>query len=407
MKFWLSNVAFLVASFFLALTAFAYPADYFYESQSTYVFSKNQVVAPSVFATKHINTNVRAVSLDQMIGQMLMLGFSGTKPADQGVQNAQVLLSKGQIGGVILLGSNLQNKQQVKKLISFVKQTAPKGLPPFIAIDQEGGAVQRLRAEHGFTDIPKAIDLAGTVSPKQAFQIYRKMAKELAFVGFNVNFGPVVDLNIVPDNPIIGLKGRSYGVSSSKVQDYARAFVLAHRHYNILTSLKHFPGHGSSWTDSHEEFVDVSSNWKKSELAPYKRLIKHDLVDMVMVGHLYHPSFSDKGKIPASLSQKAIETRLRREIGYKGLVITDDLGMGAVKKYFAFDDALLRAIKAGNDILLLVDGKLATPHEIARIHKVIRDAIKTKQISLAQIKAAYQRIVRAKKSLAIKAAHNL
>jgi len=405
MRFLLSSVAFVVASFFLAMSAFAYPADYFYESQSTYTFSKNQVVSPPLFHTKQVRAKRSAVSLEQMIGQMLMLGFSGTKPSDQGVQNARYLLSKGQIGGVILLGHNLQNKQQVKKLISFVKQAAPKGLPPFVAIDQEGGAVQRLRAEHGFSDIPKAIDLAGTVSAKQAFHVYKKMAKELAFVGFNVNFGPVVDLNIVPNNPIIGLKGRSYGASSRKVRDYARAFVLAHRQYQILTSLKHFPGHGSSWTDSHEEFVDVTSNWKKSELDPYKWLIKNNLADMVMVGHLYHPSFSDKGKIPASLSQKAIETRLRREMGYKGLVITDDLGMGAVKKHFEFDDALLRAIKAGNDILLLVDDKLATQAEIARIHKVIRDAIKTKQISLTQIEAAYRRIVEAKKSLAIKAAN--
>ena len=120
---------------------------------------------------------------------------------------------------------------------------------------------------------------------------------------------------------------------------------------------------------------------------------------MVMVGHLYHPSFSDRDKIPASLSKKAIEGVLRQDIGYKGIVITDDLGMGAIKKYFEFDDALIKAVKAGNDILLIVDGKYANPSSIARIQNLILAAVKRGEIQRSSIEASYQRIIAAKNKL--------
>lgn len=410
MKFWFSFWAFLFVLFTLGLSVLAfapgYVANHEYNdgsNRSTGMTYEGGSIKGAIVKTaaKPLIPQVPSdpAPLDQMIGQMLMLGFKGTQSKHEGVRQVKQLLSKGLIGGLIFMGANLENKAQVKQLVTFLKPRSPLKLLPFIGIDQEGGAVQRLGQAHGFTDIPKADSLAETISPKQALKVYDKLAGELAAVGFNINFGPVVDLNLVPTNPIIGMKGRSYGKSASKVEDYARAFVLAHRQHNLLTSLKHFPGHGSSWTDSHEQFVDLSASWRKDELKPYKSMVRNGLVDMVMVGHLYHPQFSDGDKIPASLSHKAIEGKLRREIGFQGLVITDDLGMGAIRKNYKFPETIIRAIQAGNDILLLVDDKLATPSKIEEIHMIIRHAIRDKRISLKRITKSYRRIVATKRRL--------
>lgn len=345
------------------------------------------------------NKTTSQPSLKEMIGQMLMLGFKGVSPNDKGSKAAHNLLKDGQIGGLIFMGHNMSSKSQITQLVSYMKKGASKQHPPLLAIDQEGGQVQRLKEKHGFTTIPTASSIALAKDQISALQTYQTLAEELASAGFNVNFGPVVDLNIVPENPIIGARERSYGFKPETVQAYSSAFILAHRQNKILTSLKHFPGHGSSWTDSHEQFVDLTKSWKSIELAPYKLMVKERLVDMVMVGHLYHPSFSDRDKLPASLSKKAIEGVLRQDIGYKGIVITDDLGMGAIKKYFEFDDALIKAVKAGNDILLIVDGKYANPSSITRIQNLIVAAVKGGEIQRSSIEASYKRIIAAKKKL--------
>ena len=338
-------------------------------------------------------------SLRDMIGQMLMLGFKGQSPKDKGSKNVHDLLKSKQIGGLIFMGRNMASKKQITELVLHLKKAAPNSLPPFLAIDQEGGQVQRLKEQHGFTPIPTASSIARGNDQILALQTYQTLADELDKAGFNVNFGPVVDLNIVPDNPIIGARERSYGRSVETVKTFSSAFILAHRQNKILTSLKHFPGHGSSWTDSHEQFVDLTKSWKPQELAPYKQMIKDNMVDMVMVGHLYHPKFSDGDKLPASLSLRAIEGVLRKEIGYQGLVITDDLGMGAIKKYFDFDDALIKAVKAGNDILLIVDDKYANKTEISRIQDLIEKAVKRGEIKRSSIVASYNRIMAAKEAL--------
>jgi beta-N-acetylhexosaminidase len=383
-------LTFLVSVFLLALVVF------YLQISVSFAASKN---SSKLMALGITNKTTSQPSLKEMIGQMLMLGFKGVSSSDKGSKDAHALLKNGQIGGLIFMGHNMSSKTQITQLVSFMKKGSPKKLPPLLAIDQEGGQVQRLKEKHGFTTIPTASSIALANDQILALQTYQTLAEELASAGFNVNFGPVVDLNIVPENPIIGARERSYGFKPETVQTYSSAFILAHRQNKILTSLKHFPGHGSSWTDSHEQFVDLTKSWKKVELAPYKLMVKKQLVDMVMVGHLYHPSFSDRDKLPASLSKKAIEGVLRQDIGYQGIVITDDLGMGAIKKYFEFDDALIKAVKAGNDILLIVDGKYANPSSITRIQNLIIDAVKRGDIQKSSIEASYQRIIAAKKKL--------
>ena len=351
--------------------------------------------------TKTTSKRAGKPTLRKMVGQMLMLGFPGTKPDQSGPREARRLLASGDIGGLIFMGENLVTKAQVAKLVDFVKSGQQGKLVPFIGIDQEGGKVQRLNGRHGFTDIPTARAVAGEGSIKAARETYEQLAGELEAAGFNVNFGPVVDLDLVPTNPIIGAKERSYGKDPVTVRRFARAFVKAHRHRNMLTALKHFPGHGSSWTDSHEQFVDLTTSWKRSELKPYQSMVRDGLVDFVMVGHLFHPEFTDGEKLPASLSRKAIEGNLRQKIGFDGLVITDDLGMGAVKKYIPFEQAVVHAVNAGNDILLLAAGHPATKKTVNRIHRIIAAAVKAGRIDQQTIKRSYERIVAVKTRLAL------
>ncbi|MGH6749204.1 MAG: glycoside hydrolase family 3 N-terminal domain-containing protein, partial [Methyloceanibacter sp.] len=247
-----------------------------------------------------------AAELDSMIGQMIMVGFAGTEVNDPGVATARDELGEGTIGGVVLYPENIRSPQQITALTAFLRNARSSPVP-FIAVDQEGGEVQRLSRENGHTYFPSARAVGRNPSfatPDSAQRLYASMAKELADSGFNLNFGPVVDLNINPENPVIGERDRSFGADPNTVTALARAFILAHREAGIVTVAKHFPGHGSSRTDSHKGFADISMSWKEIELEPYRVLAKEGLLDAVMIGHLYHPRFSDGSMLPASLSAK-------------------------------------------------------------------------------------------------------
>ncbi len=232
-------------------------------------------------------------SLDAMIGQMLLIGFHGTSPGGKNARRIAQQIARGQIGGVILMDRNIRSPQQVRALTSRFLNTGHP-LTPIISVDQEGGMVQRLSARKGFKAYPTARTVARLYTPEKARRIYKSMAQELAKSGINLNYGPVLDLNRNRRNPVIGRLGRSYGANPERVVAYAHAFISAHREANVLTSVKHFPGHGSSWSDSHKQFVDLTRTWKDIELEPYRALARDGAIDTLMVGHLYHPAFFQK-----------------------------------------------------------------------------------------------------------------
>jgi beta-N-acetylhexosaminidase len=271
------------------------------------------VAAPAPSAAP-IPTGCGTERLDRMIGQMILVGFPGDDENDAGVRAVREQLNKGIIGGVVLFPENIHRRKQVKHLIAFLRN-AHSNPRPFIAVDQEGGKVQRLNPWNGFKWIPAAAKVAANpsfASPEAAERLYGEMAAELADAGFNMNLGPVVDLNTNPRNPVIGARGRSFGADPDVVTSLAGSFIKAHRAANIVTVAKHFPGHGSSVADSHRRLADVSETWRETELRPYRRLAADGLLDAVMIGHLYHPRFSDREALPASLSAKASDA-LRNE----------------------------------------------------------------------------------------------
>ena len=325
-------------------------------------------VTDKVSKTKNV---VIDSQLKRMAGQMVMVGFRGTSPEHAGVKAVVAQLRDGSIGGVMLMKHNIVSIAQVKRLTNALYKSARAGKQPrpLISVDQEGGLVQRLR----FKQYPSAAKIARS-SEHNAAVTYGKMACEIQTTGINVNFGPVVDLDINGrDNPVIGRLGRSYSKSSATVIKYASQFVRAHKYYGIMTAAKHFPGHGSSLKDSHKGFTAIPQ-WSEKELEPYMALAQGGpgkAVDLVMVGHLYN----QKWHSPASLSNTAISRILRKKVHFKGLVITDDMEMGAIRRNYKWSDAIIKAVNAGNDILLYSNTAKTHPYLGQKIRNTITKAI--------------------------------
>ncbi len=345
---------------------------------------------------------LNAVTLEQKIGQMLMVGFYGTTAP----KSSQICkdIKKYNIGAVILFDYNPVNKNKPKN-IATKKQLAEltkelQGCSSdgklLIAVDQEGGKVQRLKGKYGFYGkFPKASDVI-KMDQSQIRSTYEKMSLELKSVGINYDLAPVVDLNINMKNHVIHGLGRSFGQDPKTVAKYASIFIDAMHTHGVLTSIKHFPGHGSSVGDTHKGYVDVTKLWKKVELEPY-RLLK-DKADTVMVAHVFNKNLDSK--YPASLSYKTITKMLRCKLGYHGVVITDDLQMGAISKKYGLKNTLQLAINAGNDILLI--GNQLDPRRVKSTKKLvntIRDLIKSGKVKKESIEKAYTRIQKLKEKL--------
>lgn len=341
-------------------------------------------------------------ALDRMIGQMILVGFLGSSEKDAGVIAVRDQLARGLVGGVLLFPDNIRSPAQLRSLTAFLAAANPE-LTPFIAVDQEGGLVQRLTRRNGHDYFPSARDVARNPklnTPEGASALYQKMADGLAKSGINLNFGPVVDLNLNPGNTVIGRRKRSYGTDPKVVTTLAGAFIAAHRDANIITSAKHFPGHGSSWSDSHKALPDITRSWREIELEPYAGLSRAGLLDTVMIGHLYHPRFSDGEKMPASLSARAVQAlRAQGEIGYRGVIVSDDMEMGAIRERFPFDEAIVKAVNAGIDILVFSNVKYRDPKLGEKVHAAIAAAVRDGRILPSRVEEAYERIVLLKRRM--------
>ncbi len=303
--------------------------------------------------------------LEIKIGQMLMVGFMGDDVDQPGPQRIARHIEAGRLGGVIFFRQNVKSEAAVKRLTRLFRASAPAGLPVLIAVDQEGGQVQRLTGKVGFVATPSAKRVAAK-GEATAGRIYRRLAEGLVDWGFNVNLAPVVDLGKRGDNPIISKLGRAYAADPQTVAAFASTFVAAHRDAGVLTALKHFPGHGSSRGDTHKGFVDVSMSWSDTELAPYRTLIAAGMADMVMVAHVHLAKYGADG-VPATLSAPLIEGLLRQRLGFSGVVVSDDMEMGAITSLGSPVRIARRAIEAGNDILVYAGGAAGQDDLVAQL----------------------------------------
>ena len=335
--------------------------------------------------------------LNNMIGQMLMLGFQGASAGSPGAKRLAAQIKRGEVGSVVMLGYNFKSKPAVKGLTNLFKSAAGAN-KVFLAVDMEGGSVQRLGKKLGYPRIASARSTAKRLSPTQAKASFRKLAEISKNAGFNMNLGPVVDLLVNPNNPVIAKWNRAYSKDPQKTADYAAAFVESHNELGVITVLKHFPGHGSSSGDSHHGFVNITKSWTKKELEPFKTLIKAGKAPAIMPGHLVHSQIAKDG-VPVSISKPAIQGLLRRDLGYNGLVISDDLQMGAIASNYGYKNTLIRAVNAGVDILMISNSRKPDPNLPRKTIQIIADAVKAGKISRSTIEAAHQRIQTAKNKI--------
>jgi beta-N-acetylhexosaminidase len=271
--------------------------------------------------------------------------------------------------------------------------------PLLISADQEGGIISRLKPANGFppSESHAALgarnDLAFTRARAQA------LAQTLRAAGINLNLAPVVDLNINPANPIIGRYERSFAADPESVTAHALEVIAAHHAEGVLTTLKHFPGHGSSTADSHLGLVDVTDTWSEVELEPYQAIIQEGMCDVVMTAHVFNAALDPD--YPATLSQPTIMGLLREQLSWDGVVMSDDMGMGAITEHFGFETAIELALKAGVDILAFANNSTVFDPTIpARAFQAVKTLVETGAIEASRIDESYQRIVRLKERLA-------
>lgn len=342
------------------------------------------------------------VSLDEKIGQMLMVGFRGLH-VNKSHPIVQDILRR-YIGGVVLFDydvptkspvRNIQSPSQLKTLVRSLQSLSSTSL--LIAIDHEGGRITRLKEKLGF---PPTLS-AQALGAKNDLALTRKqslrMARQLSELEINLNLAPVVDLNINPENPIIGKLERSFSADPKIVSRQAQEFIQAHHTNGILCTLKHFPGHGSSTDDSHLGLVDVTETWSSAELEPYSRLIQTGTVDAIMTAHVFNKHLDPK--YPATLSRSTIIDLLRKKMNYEGVVISDDMQMGAISEEFGFETAIQRAVEAGVDILAFANNSIFEEDIATHAVQIIKQLVKSGKIKKSRIETSYQRIRKLKNKI--------
>ena len=335
-----------------------------------------------------------AADLNEMIGQMIIVGFVGDNVKSKGFKEVLKQVENNEISGVIFFEDNIKNKEEFLKMTSALKNSKAK-YPPFIAIDMEGGYVQRMNKNNGFKNFKSAKQIS-KLTEDEAYKEYYKMAEMLKEADINLNFAPCVDLAVNKES-IIEQKERSYSNDPKVVVKYAKQFIKAHEKNSIITSIKHFPGHGSPTGDTHLGFVDATKTYSDNELYPYLYLADVSPLQTVMISHLYNKNI-DK-KYPASLSYQTIEKFLRVQTNFDGVIITDDLDMGAIRKNYDLYEIVSLSINAGENILLFSNRFEHDKKLVDKINLAIKRGLVDGYILSDNLVNSYERIIKLKKCL--------
>ncbi|HCZ34733.1 MAG TPA: b-N-acetylglucosaminidase [Cytophagales bacterium] len=331
--------------------------------------------------------------LDIKIGQMILIGMPKAE-LDPLVLDE---VKKGKVGALIFFEKNIPNKPNAFASVKNMTWTYQKAasIPLFICIDQEGGKVNRLKEKYGFTKSVTAAALGKSKSLDSVRFYADAMAATLAGLGFNVNFAPCVDLAIT-QNTVIYKPERAYSANEDTVAMMAKEVVKMHRKYGVLTSLKHFPGHGSSKEDTHFGVADVTTTWNERELKPYKTLLDSGYVDAVMTSHIVNKNLDAKG-YPGTLSQDILDGILRKRLGFNGVVFSDDMQMHAISKNFGLEESIRLAINAGVDVMCFSNNIAGSDERtVDKVHTIIKKLVQSGQVTPARIDESFQRILQLK-----------
>lgn len=329
-----------------------------------------------------VQEQLSSLTLEEKIGQMILAGVQGTTLDDQ----AKQMIADQKVGGIIFYANNVTTLEGTAKFVQSIKETNQSNpVPIFMSVDQEGGKVSRM--PENVESIPSNQKVGKTKDSALAETMGELLARQVQLAGFNVDFAPVLDVNSNPKNPVIG--DRSFGSSADLVSRMGIAEMKGLRNEGIIPVVKHFPGHGDTSVDSHLDLPVVNKTEKQLaelEWIPFQASVKEQ-VEAVMVAHILFPKLDPDH--PASLSDVIIGEHLRGKFKYNGVVITDDLSMGAIAKNFKLNEAALATVKAGSDILLV-----AHSYESAKtIFDTLMNAVKSGDISESRIDESVYRIL--------------
>ncbi len=339
-------------------------------------------------------------TLDEKIGQMLMLGFSGATVDEKSVI-ARAIRDHA-VGSVVFFEieagttsrvRNIASPDQVRELTASLQAFAG-ALPLLIAVDQEGGQVTRLSQRRGFPATSSAAALGSLNNLDETRAAASAMAATIADVGIQLNLAPVVDVAVNPNNPVVARLERSFSADPDAVAAQAAAYIDGHHEHGVKCTLKHFPGHGSSRGDTHQGFVDVTDWWSEAELIPYQRLLEAGKVDAIMTAHIFNANLDPD--LPGTLSPAVINGLLRGRMGYDGVVISDDMRMRAISDLFRLDRAMELAIIAGVDIIAVTHDQLKSGPVADTFRTTVHRMLDAGVIDEARIDQSFQRVMRLK-----------
>lgn len=332
-----------------------------------------------------IKDRIKSMTLEEKIGQLLIVGFEGTEINNEIVNFIEEL----KVGGFILFSRNIEDENKTLKLLNNIKEAnSNNDIPLFLSIDEEGGRVSRLPKT--FTRLPESVKLGKKNNKDISYNYGKILGERVKALGFNLDFAPVLDINSNPKNPVIG--NRSFGNTTDIVVSNGIQVMLGIRDTDTIPAVKHFPGHGDTSMDSHVNLPIVNKSMEElesMELIPFIRAIEED-VDMIMVAHILYPAI-DK-EYPSTMSQKVIQNLLRDQLGYKGVIVSDDMTMGAIVENYSLEEASLRFIKSGGDIALICHGK----DNPRKVMEYIKESVDTGNLNEKDIDEKVYRILKLK-----------
>ncbi|WP_041958340.1 glycoside hydrolase family 3 N-terminal domain-containing protein [Sulfurospirillum arsenophilum] len=341
--------------------------------------------------------------LEDMIAQMIIIGFDGTKEGDKWVDQIAKDIKREKIGGVFLMDKNIQNPVQLKKLNEYLKAQAPKDLPLIVAVEHEGGEKSLFEAKKGFSEVPSAYELFKNKDIAEAEQLYQKLSHDLAKSGINVNFAPVLDLQPKKDVYENAKLQRSYSSYEEIVTTYAMLFINALHAEGVTPVVKYFPTAGANLWNNFSSEEDVTSTWRFEQLKPYYDLIAYGKMDAVLMSHAMHKEIDSNN--PTLFSKLVIQGLLRDKMHFEGVVFTDNLRTHSIASSVDFKQRVIRSIDAGADILVFTNYFADNASMTFTINKIITDAIKSGELSTERIALSYERIVSFKQKLSKRGSH--
>ena len=373
--------------FLVVVFALSIYVGYLAVQESAVKEKENATLPPAsqVEQENSIRETIKKMSLEEKVGQLVIVGADGYEI------NAHVeeLIKEYHVGGFVLFKKNIKDARQLLDLLNALKETnAVNKIPLFLSVDEEGGSISRMPDE--FMKMPTSQQIGEINSKSLSYQVGSIIGEELESFGFNMDFAPVLDINSNPDNPVIG--DRAFGANENVVKELGIQTMEGLRSQNIIPVVKHFPGHGDTSVDSHVGLPRVNHDidrLKNFELVPFAAGIKKE-VEAVMVAHILLPKIDPN--YPASFSRTIITDILRTDMKYDGVVVTDDMTMGAVLNNYEIGTAAVESIKAGSDIVLVCHGY----ENEKTVPKAIKQAVESGAIPQERIDQSVYRILRLK-----------